>query len=183
MRCYLTDRDQNVFQENRRSISMTNHLSNLLNQHTWMAQSKQSFSANCRARVCVRVWARERGKWKERMSVGEIQLPICIATSLHGHQKQIRCCSKWLREIVSWNSREQSHDLSGGRAPNGWGAIELIQIYIVENSICPFGSSNCFRFTHHQSNLFVGAHQDVAPGVHTVIPIQFAPSVLYVLTA
>lgn len=48
-------------QENRRSISMTNHLSNLLNQHTWMAQSKQSFSANCRARVCVCVFERERG--------------------------------------------------------------------------------------------------------------------------
>lgn len=40
---------------------MTNHLSNLLNQHTWMAQSKQSFSANCRARVCVCVFERERG--------------------------------------------------------------------------------------------------------------------------
>lgn len=174
--------------ENRRSISMTNHLSNLLNQHTRTAQSKQSFSANCTGRECVFVSGRE-GKWKRknksdlgRMGQREIQLPICIATSLHGHQKQIRCRGKWPREIVSQNSREQSDDLSGGRAGAGRGAIELIQIYIVENSICPFSSSKCFRFTRHQSNLFVGTHQGVRPGLHTVIPIQFAPSVPRVLT-
>lgn len=74
---------------------------------------------------------------------------------------------------------EQSRDLSGGV---GREAIELMQIYIVENSICPSGSSNCFGFTRHQSNLFVCAHQDVAAGLHTVIPIQFAPSVPRALT-
>lgn len=112
------------------------------------------------------------------MSQREIHLPICIATSLHSHQKQIRCRSKWPREIVSRNSREQSHDLSSSsRAGVGCGAIELTHFYIVENSICPFGSSNCFRFTRHQSNLFVGAHQDVRTGLRTVKPIQFAPSV------
>lgn len=86
------------------------------------------------------------------------------------------------REIMSWNSREQSYDLSGGRAGVERGAIELIQIYIVENSICPFDSSKCFRFTRHQSNLFVGAHQDVRLGLHTVVPIQFAPPVPRVQT-
>lgn len=70
--------------------------------------------------VCVCEQEREKKKKKERMSdlVGagqrEIPLPICMATSLQGHQKQIRCRSKWPREIVSRNSREQSHDLSGG---------------------------------------------------------------------
>lgn len=109
---------------------------------------------------------REKGKEKEWEWVqGEIHLPICIATSLQSHQKQIRCRSKWPREIVSWNSGEQSHDLSGSEAGVGWRAIELIQIYIVENSIWPAGSSNCFRFTRHQSNLFVGAHQDVKTGL------------------
>lgn len=100
-----------------------------------------------------------------RAGQGEIHLPICIATSPQSHQKQIRCRSKWPREIVSWNSGEQSHDLSGSEAGVGWRAIELIQIYIVENSIWPAGSSNCFRFTRHQSNLFVGAHQDVKTGL------------------
>lgn len=169
---------------------MTNHLSNLLNQHTWMAQSKQSLFANCTGCDCV-FCEQERGRVKKkenesdlvRAGQREIQLPICIATSLQGHQKQIRCRSKWPREIVSWNSsREQSHDLSCGRAGVGRRAIELMQIYIVENSIWPFRSSYCFRFTRHQSNLFVGAHQDVRPGLHTVIPIQFAPSVPHVLT-
>lgn len=66
------------------------------------------------------------------------------------------------------NGRERS-DL--GTAGNsrllgvGRRAIELIQIYIVENSIWPSRSSNGFRFTHHQSNLFVAAHQDVKPGL------------------
>lgn len=142
-------------------------------------------------RLWVSLWEKERemGKIqrKNQSDLGgagqrEIQLPICMATSLHGHQKQIRCSGKWPREIVSWNSREQSHDLSGGGAGVGRGAIELIQIYIVENSICPFGSSNCFKFTRHQSNLFVGAHQDVRAGLHTVIPIQFAPPVPRLLT-
>lgn len=147
----------------------------------------------CRLWVCVceqdRDSVREKNK-KKRLNesnlsgVGqrEIQLPICIATSLHGHQKQIRCCGKWPREIVSWNSMGQLHDLSGGGAAIGWGAIELIQIYIVENSICSFGSSKCFRFTRHQSNLFVGIHQDVRVGLHTVIPIQFVPAAPHVLT-
>lgn len=88
-----------------------------------------------------------------------------MTTSLQGHQKQIRRCSKWLREIVSGNSRGQSADLSGGEAGRRRRAIELIQIYIVENSIWPSRSSNRFRFTRHQSNLFVGAHQDVKPGL------------------
>lgn len=80
---------------------MTDHLSNLLYQHTWMAQSKQSLSANYTGCECVFVRERE-GKRKRknesdlvRVSQREIQLPICIATSLQGHQKQIRCRSKW----------------------------------------------------------------------------------------
>lgn len=34
---------------------MTNHRSNLLNQHTWMAQSKRSVFANCTGWECVSV--------------------------------------------------------------------------------------------------------------------------------
>ena len=187
--CLISETEIKMFsRENRRPISMTNHLSNLLNQHTWMAQSKLPLFVDCAGCECV--FASERGgKIKPKGSdlvtenQRETRLPICIATSLQGHQKQIRCCSKWPREIVSWNSREQSHDLSGGGAGVGRRAIELIQIYIVENSIWPFRSSSCFRFAHHQSNLFVGAHQYVSgAGLRTVIPIQFAPSVPHVLT-
>lgn len=78
-------------------------------------------------RLWACVCARQREKKKERCSRSsqrEIQLPICIATSPQGHQKQIRCRSKWPREIVSWNSREQSHDLSAGRAGVGRRATE-----------------------------------------------------------
>lgn len=152
---------------------MTNHRSNLLNQHTWMAQSKRSVFANCTGWECVSVSHRGRevrGKKRKRaiqskQSQREIHFPVCMTTSLQGHQKQIRCRSKWPREIVSGNSRGQSADLSGGKAGRRRRAIELIQIYIVENSIWPSRSSNHFRFTRHQSNLFVGAHQDVKPGL------------------
>ena len=46
---------------------MTNRLSNVLNQHTWMALSKQSFSANCTGFVCVRVFEREGGNKEEHV--------------------------------------------------------------------------------------------------------------------
>lgn len=132
---------------------------------------------------CVRA---AEGEHKTERSVTEmkrdVQLPMCRATSLHAHQKQIRRRSKWPWEMVSRNSRGQSHDLSRSRDGCGRRAFQPTHIYIVENSICPFGSSNCFRFARHQSNLFVCAHQDVTPGLHSVIPIQFAPSVPRVLT-
>lgn len=168
---------------------MTNHLSNLLNQHTWMAQSKLSLFANCTGWECAFVSKRERGRRKKHnrknesvRDRGRFSSPY---VQLHLHRvikNRLGAAANGQERLLSWNSREQSHDLSGGRAGVGRRAIELIQIYIVENSICPFRSSNCFRFTRHQSNLFVGAHQDVRPGLHTVIPIQFAPSVPHVLT-
>lgn len=111
---------------NRRPISMTNHRGNLLNQHTWMAQSKRSVFANCTGWECVSVSHRgrevkgEKKKKKEKRAIRskqsqrEIHFPVCMTTSLQGHQKQIRCRSKWPREIVSGNSRGQSADLSGG---------------------------------------------------------------------
>lgn len=60
-------------QGNRRSISKTNHLSNLLSQHTRMAQSKQSFSANCTGCNCVFASERERERanTEERMRAVE----------------------------------------------------------------------------------------------------------------
>lgn len=120
----------------------------------------------CRLRVCVCEPERGRVRTRERERArGRFTCPYVQLHPLQGHQKQIRCRSKWPREIVSWSSREQSADLSGGEAGVGRRAIELIQIYIAENSIWPSRSSNRFRFTRHQSNLFVGAHQDVKPGL------------------
>lgn len=65
--CLISESEIKMFfsGDNRRPIIMTNHLSNLLNQHTWMAQSKQSLFANCTGCKCVFASEREReGKEK-----------------------------------------------------------------------------------------------------------------------
>lgn len=127
--------------ENRRSISLTECLSNLLNQHTPMAQSLHLTLPTVQAeRVCLCVCERKKG-------TREIQQPICTATSPHGHQKQIRSRSEHLRErSYLRKQQEQSHDLSGWRRADSdlhcWefnlacSLIKRLQIYTPHNPIC-----------------------------------------------
>lgn len=168
--------------ENRRHISTTNHLSNLLNQHTWMTQSKHSLFTNCTD--CESASQRGRKLKKKaknnrdlaRMGQREIHLPICIATSLQGHQKQIRCCSKWPWEIVSGKS-EQSADLSSrrswSRAASHWADTDCT-LWRIQ-----------FGYAAHQTGSDLSGTnpiclqpfvRTVRPGLHAVVPIQFAPS-------
>lgn len=129
-------------------------------------------------RLCVCVWEREGENKirKERMNKcdsggagqREIQVPICIATSPHAHQKQIRRCCKWLWEIVSGSSRKQSHDLSGGSRAGSHRAdsdlhcwefnlplrlIKLLQIYTPPIQFVCLRSSGCnTRLTYCNTN-------------------------------
>lgn len=142
-----------------------------------MAISTQSFSAKCTGCVCV--CESRRQKWNQTSVISAERARgrfSCPYVQLHPStviKNRLGCRSKWPWAIVPWNG---GGTITCFKRRVGQGAIELIQIYIVENSICPSGSSNCFGFTRHQSNLFVCAHQDVTAGLHTVMPIQFATS-------
>lgn len=93
----------------------------------------------------------------------EIHLPVCMATSLQGYQKQIRCCSKRPRDIASGKSEPSAHfsstEAGGGRRAASGEPVSRYTLCIVENSIWLRRSSTCSRFTRHQSNLFAAVCQ------------------------